>query len=144
MCITGCGPVPRLHRYALSQVSLFKPAKPNPNPHPDQVLFFKPAGSEERGGYGGVKLVALDLSKHPSYRSLLRFDGPDWRHHLASLKPLGLCSVLNSTCRHDDCGEMVSTQLQAAFLRMCMCMCMCMCVRMCMCVCVCVCVCMCT
>ena len=80
------------------------------------MLFFKPAGSEERGGYGGVKLVALDLSKHPSYRSLLRFDGPDWRHHLASLKPLGLCSVLNSTCRHDDCGEMVNTQLQV-FIR---------------------------
>ena len=62
MCITGCGPVPRLHRHALSQARLLKPAKPKPKPKPNQVLFFKPAGSEERGGYGGVKLVALDLS----------------------------------------------------------------------------------
>ena len=95
------------------------------------MLFFKPATSEERGGYGGVKLIALDLSKHPSYRNLLRFDGPDWRHHLASLKPLGLCSVLNSSCRHDDCGEMISTQLQVAAHRMCMCMCACMCMCVC-------------
>ena len=59
--------MPRLHRHALSQARLLKPAKPKPKPKPNQVLFFKPAGSEERGGYGGVKLVALDLSKHPSY-----------------------------------------------------------------------------
>ena len=92
---------------------------PNPNPNPNQV-----------------KLVALDLSKHPSYRNLLRFDGPDWRHHLASLKPLGLCSVLNSSCRHDDCGEMISTQLQVGPPTACACACACACARVRVCECV--------
>lgn len=45
------------------------------------------------------KLVALDMSKDPSYRLLFRFDNPTWRHHLPSLKPFGLNALLNASCR---------------------------------------------
>ena len=48
---------------------------------------------------GQPKLTTLDMSKHPAYRFLTRFDDPGWRGHLAALKPIGLNAVLRSTCR---------------------------------------------
>ena len=52
-----------------------------------QLAFFQPDHA------GTAKLTTLDMSKHPAYRFLTRFDDPGWRTHMAVLKPLGLNAV---------------------------------------------------
>jgi hypothetical protein len=42
-------------------------------------------------------LTTLDMSKHPAYRFLTRFDDWGWRAHLPVLKPLGLNAVRTPT-----------------------------------------------
>lgn len=74
-----------------------------------QLLFFRTES-------GLSKLMALDMSKDPSHGLLLRFDQPDWRQYLPSLKPFGLSCLLNTGCRCADNGAALKHRLQAHLL----------------------------